>query len=211
MDGRVQCQPDYADAIAYALGRLRTELSPVVTYHNLAHTEEDVLPAAAHLARLAGKPESDIRLLEVAAAFHDLGFIQTYLNHEGIGIGILQEVLPGMGFSKEEIARIAAMIEATRMPQTPTDDLAALLADADLDSLGREDFFAKSQALWRERAALGLLVLWPDWLETQRHFLETHRYFTPVAASLRDEGKRRNIALLEDLIRAERVPGPAAE
>ena len=46
-------QPDYDGAIAYALCRLRTELSPLLTYHNLMHTEGDVLPAVARLARLS--------------------------------------------------------------------------------------------------------------------------------------------------------------
>src|SRR6266705_3831941 len=104
-------QPDHAGAIAYAISRLRAELSPVVTYHCVAHTELDVMPAVARLARLAGTPEADCRLLEVAAAYHDIGYVQTHLNHEAIGIGIMSGVLPGLGFSQEDIARIASMIE----------------------------------------------------------------------------------------------------
>lgn len=197
--------PDYAGAIAYALRRLRAELSPVVTYHNVGHTELDVLPAAVRLARLSGTPEADRRLLEVAAAYHDLGYIRTHQDHEGIGISILAEIAPGLGFSQDDIARIAAMINATRMPQHPRDELSALLADADLDSLGREDFLPISTALWRERAALGHQVTWPAWLRTQCEFLKSHRYFTPAAQKLRLAGKLRNIALLEELIRENPV------
>jgi HD-GYP domain-containing protein (c-di-GMP phosphodiesterase class II) len=72
--------PDYAGAIDYALQRLRTEFSPLLTYHT--HTERDVMPAAVRLARLCGLPEADIRLLEVAAAYHDIGQIKTSLGHE---------------------------------------------------------------------------------------------------------------------------------
>jgi uncharacterized protein len=211
MDTRTRSEPDYAGAIAYALHRLRTELPPLVRYHTLAHTEADVLPAAIRLARLSATPEADRRLLEVAAAFHDLGYIRTHLNHEAIGIGIMAEALPGLGFSQADIARIAGMIEATRMPQTPEDPLAALLADADLDSIGREDFLATSTALWQERAVMGLVVSWPDWLRAQHRFLKGHHYFTAVATALREEGKERNIALLEDLMRdgSAASPGPA--
>ena len=146
-------RPDYAGAIAYALDRLRTELPAHLYYHNALHTEEDVLPAVVRLARLSNVAEPDLHLLEVGAAFHDLGQIRTNLGHELIGMEIIAWVLPEFGFSPQEIARVSGMILATRLPQTPLNDEQALLCDADLDSLGREDFFATSKALWQERAA----------------------------------------------------------
>lgn len=209
MDSEASREADHDGAIDYALSRLRAELAPEVTYHNAAHTEFDVLPAARRLARLAGTPAAERRLLEVAAAYHDLGYIRTHLDHEGISIGILAEVLPGFGFRRPDIERIAAMIEATRMPQNPRNELEALLADADLDSLGRDDFLAISRGLWQERAALGVALTWPEWLKAQLNFLRSHRYFTAAARGLRLEGKQRNIAMLEVLIAADggRVPG----
>jgi predicted metal-dependent HD superfamily phosphohydrolase len=200
-------QPDYAAAIAYALCRLRTELSPLLTYHNLMHTEGDVMPAVARLARLGNLAESDVRLLEVGAAFHDLGQIKTSLGHERVGIEIMSEVLPGLGFSATDIARLTGMIHATEMPQTPRNNEQALLADADLDSLGRDDFFPTSTALWHERAACGMDIPWQTWLELQLQFLRRHSYFTPVAQALRGAGKQKNIEMLERLISATHVPG----
>jgi len=199
-------RPDYTAAIAYALNRLRTELPAHLYYHNALHTEEDVLPAVVRLARLSNVAEPDLHLLEVGAAFHDLGQIRTNLGHELIGIEIMSGVLPGLGFSPQEIGRVSGMILATRMPQTPLNDEQALLCDADLDSLGREDFFATSKALWQERAACGLVIPWQTWLENQHCFLTDHRYFSHAAQALRDEGKRKSIELLERLIRGEPVP-----
>lgn len=192
--------PDHAGAVAYALDRLRAELPDYLHYHNLAHTRDDVLPAAIRLATLSHVSEPDTRLLEVAAAFHDVGQIHLDMGHEALGTEIIDDVLPGFGFSGEDITRIAAMIMATRLPQTPLNELEALLADADLDSLGREDFLATSVALWRERAERGTDIPWPTWLQHQIAFLTSHRYFTPAARQLRDAGKRGNIARLEDLI-----------
>ena len=200
-------RPDYAGATAYALDRLRTELPAHLYYHNALHTEEDVLPAVVRLARLSNVAEPDLHLLEVGAAFHDLGQIRTNLGHELIGIEIMSGVLPEFGFSPQEIARVSGMILATRLPQTPLNDEQALLCDADLDSLGREDFFATSKALWQERAACGLVIPWQTWLENQLRFLQTHRYFTPAARALRQDGKQKNIEMLERLIRGEPVPG----
>jgi uncharacterized protein len=199
--------PDYAAAIAYALCRLRTELSPLLTYHNLLHTEGDVLPAVARLARLSNLTEPDIRLLEVGAAFHDLGQIKTSLGHEQVGIEIMSEVLPGLGFSATDIARLTGMIRATEMPQSPRNNEQALLADADLDSLGRDDFFPTSKALWHERAACGMDIPWRTWLEIQLQFLQTHRYFTQAAQALRGAGKQKNIEMLKSMLSDAHVPG----
>jgi len=197
--------PDYSGAVDYAFNRLRTELPPRLSYHNAQHTEDDVLPAAVRLAKLSNMADPDLRLLEVAAAFHDLGQIRTVLGHEQIGADIVSDVLPRYGFGPGEIERVSGMILATRLPQTPLSEEQAILCDADLDSLGREDFFATSKALWQEREACGMIIAWQTWLENQHRFLTDHHYFTPAARTLRDEGKRKNIALLERLIRGETV------
>jgi uncharacterized protein len=206
MDTATPPKPDYAGAVEYALNRLHNELPPELLYHNAMHTEGDVLPAAVRLAQLSNLPEPDLRLLEVAAAFHDLGQIRTVLGHEQIGAEIMSDVLPRYGFSREDIERVTGMILATELPQTPLNTEQQLLCDADLDSLGREDFFATSKALWHERAACRMVIPRQTWLETQLRFLKDHRYFTPAARALRDEGKRRNIELLERLVRGEAAP-----
>jgi predicted metal-dependent HD superfamily phosphohydrolase len=113
----------------------------------------------------------------------------------------MAEALPRFGFAPAEIERVAAMIMATRMPQSPTNELERLLADADLDALGRPDFLETSKALWRELGALGKPQSWAQWLEFQLRFLRSHRYFTATARVLRNEGKQQNIALVEGLIR----------
>lgn len=206
MDTASLSNPDYAGAVDYALNRLRTELPPGLSYHNAMHTEGDVLPAAVRLAKLSNLPEPDLHLLEVAAAFHDLGQIRAVLWHELIGAEIMSDVLPRFGFSPEQIERVTAMILATELPQTPLNEEQQMLCDADLDSLGREDFFATSKALWQERSACGIDIPWQTWLENQLKFIKGHEYFTPAARALRDEGKRRNIELLERLVRGEAVP-----
>jgi predicted metal-dependent HD superfamily phosphohydrolase len=199
--------PDYAGAVAYALNRLRTELPPRLSYHNAMHTEGDVLPAVVRLARLSHLPEPDLHLLEVGAAFHDIGQITTTLGHEEVGVDLMSGVLPRFGFGARDIERVAGMIMATEMPQRPLNQEQELICDADLDSLGREDFFPISKALWRERAACGMVIPWQTWLANQLQFLQSHAYFTPAAQTLRNEGKQKNIALLERLISGESLPG----
>jgi hypothetical protein len=73
--------------------------------------------------------------------------------------------------------------------------------------LGRDDFFPTSKALWHERAACGMDIPWQTWLVNQLQFLQTHRYFTPAAQALRDEGKQKNIKMLKSLLRDVHIPG----
>ena len=202
----VSTTPDYAGAIAHALQRLRLELPSQLIYHGNVHTEQDVIPAATRLGQLSGLAEHDLHLLEVAAAYHDIGQIAASVGHETVGVDIMSFALPEFGFGDEDIQRVAGMILATRLPQTPLNDEQRLMADADLDSLGREDFFVTSKMLWEERRACRIDIPWQQWLQNQLDFLRDHRYFTEVAERLRGEGKRRNIELLERLIRGECVP-----
>jgi hypothetical protein len=95
------------------------------------------------------------------------------------------------------------MIEATKLPQSPHTLSEAILADADLDSLGRIDFFIRSEELRREHTAYGSVAARDEWYEQQHRFLCEHRFHTAAAHALRDAQKLRNIALLtRDMRRA---------
>lgn len=193
-------EPDYAQAIAHALYLLQAELSPKLTYHNLWHTEGDVMPGAVRFARMSGIEDGEVQLLEVAAAYHDIGFLFTIEEHEMVGASLAAQVLPDYGFTWPQIERIINLIMATRLPQSPGDLLEECIADADLDALGREDFLARSEALRLETAALGQQYDSLSWDKRQLPFLEGHRYFTAAARSLREASKQEHIALLKSRI-----------
>jgi uncharacterized protein len=189
-------RPDIDAAIAHALGRLDRELSPRLYYHSVRHTRDDVLPAVTRLAEMEGVTGEQLILLRVAAAYHDIGFTVQYADHEAAGICIARQALRRFGFSSDHIQLVSGMIRATRLSQEPTNLLEALLADADLDSLGRDDFFARSRALRAELAERGPLIDEATWYVRQLSFLQAHRYWTASARSLRNPQKQRNIALL---------------
>lgn len=189
-------QPEYERAIAHAIAQLRNRLDPNLTYHDLWHTEHDLLPGVARLARISGVAEDDVQLLRVAAAFHDIGFIEISngQEHEIVSARIAAQVLPEFGFSNRQIEQIMGMILATRLPQSPRNFLEEVLADADLDVLGREDFFQRNERLRQEMAYFGQKMTDVEWLFFQSSFLQQHAYFTAAAKSLRDEMKRAHIA-----------------
>lgn len=193
--------PDLEAACRYAFDRLERELPASCTYHSLWHTRDDVAPSVARLAQLSKVGAEDLILLQTAACYHDLGFIQRRHGHEQIGAAMAEAALPSFDYRPAQIAMIVGMIMATRLPQAPQTPLEELLADADLDLLGREDFLVKNQALRDELAANDQPYSDRDWYTSQLAFLRSHHYWSAAARGLRDAGKLRNIALMEDLLR----------
>ena len=193
-------QPDFARARAYALARLERELSPALCYHSVKHTRDDVAVAVERLAAQEGVAGEALLLLRTAAYFHDLGFIEQREQHELIGARVAAEVLPRFGYRPDQIALIEGMILSTRMPQTPRTPLERILADADLDVCGRDDFLALNGCLRAELATVGSAASDREWYSGQLRFLRAHRYWTAAARAARDQVKRSNIAALERLL-----------
>ena len=204
----------HAYAIKDAYDRLRTKLPKTLRYHAAAHTISDVVPAIMRLTAHAPIhddaspfPRRDARrLLRVAAAYHDLGFAVQPTDNEPIAARLAGETLPTYGFRPEEVLYVQELVLATRMPQRPAGIGQMLLCDADLDNLGREDFFLLNEQLRLELNAQGQSWEPRPWLERSLGFLKSHAYHTDAARRLRDEGKRRNIEQLERLLAAPGTP-----
>ena len=197
-------KPDYEQAKAYAAYRLEHELPSTNYYHCAQHTLGDVLPAAKRLAEAESVRGDDLLCLLTAACFHDIGHVVQSQNHEEISVRIASEALPRFGYSPEHIRLISALIMATKVPQHPTTLLEKIIVDADMDSLGRDDFLRISRALRDELAAAGVHYTDAEWYQYQIDFLTEHHYFTQAARHLRDEGKQRNLVLLRQLLKESR-------
>jgi uncharacterized protein len=193
---------DFVGARDYALRRLAEELSPKLYYHSLWHTQSEVLPSAELLAELSGIEGEDLVLLRTAALYHDIGFVHQRVEHEQAGAAIAAEVLPNFGYSVLQVKRVCGMIMATRLPQSPTNLLEQLLADSDLDSLGRDDFMPRNHALREEWAAFGTFFTDEQWYSSQLRFLESHHYWSEAALKLRTDGKEYNKLTLRALLAA---------
>lgn len=194
--------PDFAGASNYACRRLQQDLSPGLRYHSLFHTRDDVVPAAERLAQWEGVGGEDLLLLRTAAWYHDIGFVQQRDEHETISVQIAREILPDFGYSAAQINLISGMILATRLPQSPHTLLEQIMADADLDTLGRADFFCRSLDLRTELSTADNPLSLGAWYQRQIQFLQQHRYFTPAARRLRDRGKQFNLRALRLLLAA---------
>jgi uncharacterized protein len=181
----------------YALQRLEAELSPNLVYHGVSHTREDVVPAVERLAILEGIQGGALSLLRTAAWYHDLGFVEGPHHHELTGARIAGQVLPGLGYNEEQVEIVQQAILATTLPQSPQTLLEQILADADLDLLGRADFMLLNRNLRRELSLYGREFSDREWYMSQIEFIQPHTYFTASARKLRDAGHMKNLAELK--------------
>jgi len=182
--------------------RMRKELPKSLAYHSLAHVK-DVCQAAERLAKAEGVNGEDLKLLLTAVMYHDCGFMVQNNDHEQIGCDIARESLPRFDYTPEQIERICGMIMATRIPQTPHNLLEEIIADADLDYLGRDDFWTIGNKLFAELQMYGIIGTEEEWNALQLRFLEQHHYFTETAINMRMQKKEEYVAILKN--------GPAAK
>lgn len=194
--------PDFETAKSYSQERLSRELPASLTYHCLTHTSEEVVPAARRIALVEGVGEDELLLITTAAWYHDLGFVEKVVGHESVGINVVRQVLPGCGYSEQQIDCIAGMILATRLPQSPQNRLEEIVVDADMDVLGRVDFMKRNNDLRLEMAAMGIQNTDEYWFRMQVAFLQAHHYFTNAAHFLRNEVKQKNIEIMARLHQA---------
>ncbi len=189
---------DYFAAKAYLLQRLERELSPKLTYHGLHHTL-DVLAYTLDIARWEGIRGKDMLLLCTAAVFHDAGFLLSWEEHEKHGCQIARKVLAGFGYSRPDIEQICGMILATSIPQNPQTHLEEILCDADLDYLGRPEFYRIGHTLFQEFLLKGIVRSENEWNDLQVRFLETHQYFTPTTIHRRQARKEEHLRQLKSI------------
>lgn len=188
---------NYEGAKEFILNKLSKELDPRLTYHSLDHTM-DVLESAVRLAEMEGRPAKNILLLKTACVFHDSGMLVTYRGHEEASIDICRKTLPGFGYTEEEIETVCRMIRTTKLPQSADHIDDKILCDADLDYLGRPDFFMIAHRLKYEWDVLGIYpTTLQQWYQIQRDFLINHEYFTQSAIKLRQANKLENLKQIE--------------
>ena len=182
----------------HVLDRLARELPPAITYHNVEHTQ-NVMAAARRLGIAENCAPDDLMLLQTAALLHDIGFVQSHIDHEKAGADIARQLLPQFGYDTRQTETVCQTIMATRLPQNPKNKLGELLCDADLYYLGTTDYQKYADALYREFHALGIVTSEAEWIARQKNFLKTHRYFTASAQTALETVKQQNLIHLQNM------------
>ncbi|QEM09613.1 HD domain-containing protein [Mucilaginibacter rubeus] len=179
----------------FILDKIKNELLEHFHYHNADHAL-DVYTAAKQIAAGEGISGLELDLLLTAAYYHDSGFLFGQANHEESSCKNARQYLPQFGYTADEIEQVCDIIMATKMPQSPHNHLGQIICDADLDYLGRNDFFILSKRLFSELVITDHLESELEWDRQQVKFLQSHHYFTQTALRLRAECKNEHLTAI---------------
>jgi len=172
---------------------LEQNLPSDLFYHGIHHTF-DVFDAALVIAENEKIDSADdLTLLKTAALFHDSGFTIDASKHEECGCDLAREILPACDYTNSQIDQICGMIMATKIPQQPLNLLERIICDADLDYLGRDDFFKIGDTLYQELKAFDKIKDSTQWNQLQISFLSNHQYHTEFSRGNREIKKQENL------------------
>ncbi|NCU32591.1 MAG: phosphohydrolase [Candidatus Moranbacteria bacterium] len=140
-------------------------------------------------------------MVKTACLFHDSGMLKTYIGHEEASCELVSETLPKFGYLPEAIASINKMIMTTKLPQSAESQLEKIICDADLDYLGRDDFYMISHRLKYEWDIYNIRkTSLKEWYRLQIDFLKNHRFFTRSAITSREQRKQQNLMEIFEML-----------
>ena len=188
---------DYEKLYSFVISKLEVEIDQNISYHNVHHTQK-VIENASYIAHKENIADDEVILLKTAALLHDVGFLESHLNHEELGCAFAKKNLVNFNYSNQEINRICEMIMATKIPQTPKNNLSEILCDADLFYLGDDQYEFYADKLFLEFQKNKILSTKEDWNKRQIEFLNTHTFFTKTAKENLEAKKQKNKIQLEN-------------
>ena len=178
----------------------RDELPVGIKYHDADHTlhpTRGVVSVANNIAISENISEPDRELLIAAAYFHDTGYIREFDKNEPIAARMAGRILKLIGYQPDEIEKIQKMILSTDLEREPESHIEKILCDADLDHLGREDFFELDAKIRQGRRARGIDVSDDaKWYRGTLEIIKKHRYYTASQKQKREKKKQENIKRL---------------
>ena len=176
-----------------------------IYYHQYAHSL-DVFERATYLAKKEGLSKDEIEVLQIAALFHDTGFIIRYEKNEPLWAKIASNYLQSIGYPKDKIKTIERIILATNPEYTPPKDIyEEIIKDADIDNLGRDDFFEKWGKVKEELEEIKKIKISdPDWHHSMLDILYKTKFYTKTQIKERQKIKEKNTATLKKIIREKK-------
>lgn len=168
-------------------------------YHDLSHTKSVVIHAG-EIALFYGLQDEDLFVLLAAAWFHDLGHLyDSPANHEYKSAAIMKEFLK-KSYPDEVLEKISDTILATRELSVPKTQLGKIIRDADTYHFGTDEFFLTDK-LVKQELEERTSQKYHHWTEHTLRLLQKHKFYTSYCQTRLNEGKKRNISILEKKIR----------
>ena len=190
-------------SVEYIEQLFRKKLPSSLCYHNLIHTRM-VVDAVQIIGNHMSLTVQEQEMVTLAAWFHDVGFTITYQGHEKESISLARLKLIEWGYPLRNLKQVEHCILATRMPQSPKNNLEEILCDADLYHMSQSKYWHYNDLLFEElTGCMAIKTTYKEWLIDNIKFLQDHKYFTSYAQRHFEPSKQcrieENIKLLEKL------------
>lgn len=185
----------------HVLEELRKYLPDEMTYHSIHHTQE-VVHCANEIAQKQNLTEDELEILNVAAWFHDVGYIKSSEEHEKWGAKMAREFLGSIEYPGDKIEQVEGCILATQMPQNPKNNIEQIICDADLMHLADKDYFQKADLLHKEIEKTKLCTIpEKEWMQMNQEFLNSHCFFTEYAQKTYEAAVKENLKKVRERLK----------
>ena len=171
---------------------------PRLPYHNAGHMR-DVARACERYALMMDLPYDERRDTRFAGEGHDMIYVSGRAGeNEKRTAESMGRLLHYLGYGPEVIHPVKGIILMTDIsnPENkPRTTPEMIIRGADIDNLGRDDFFEKTELLRLEEG-----VAREEWYKRTLAFMEGVRYFTDSARELRGPGLKANIERMREIV-----------
>ena len=182
----------------YVLSLLTTRTRVENFYHDVTHTNE-VVQSVIEIGIGEKLSEDELEMVQIAAWFHDVGYIEKTDGHEEVSVQYARKFLTGEHYPSNKIEIVAGCILATKVPQIPKNKFEKILCDADLFHLGKEIFFERNDKYRVEyENHLGHKLSERDWIEKTIDFVKDQNFHTDYVKRNFDDRKNENLKRLTE-------------
>jgi len=185
----------------YIAQLFQQELPPELVYHDMAHTTS-VRETSRILAEHYQLDNKQKEAMEIAAIFHDSGYIKVYQGHEEVSQEIADVFLKQHNYPEEQLILVKELIAATKLVYEPKNLLQEIIKDSDLNNLGQGKYLRTISNLRDEiKVFLGTQYEDKEWYQTNIKFIDGHTYFTDKAKELFNAKKKKNLKKVKKLLK----------
>lgn len=184
----------------YVLSILYEKSAQEHVYHDVSHTQEVILSSKT-IGQAEKLSDSDLEIVQLAACFHDLGYVDISDGHEEKSAEYAAEFLKNENYPPDKINKVCNCILATKVPQKPKNILEEVICDADLSHLGKKNFVNRNDLFRIEfEFHFGRSLSEQEWLEKSIEFISSHRFFTKYAQQVLEPLKLKHLEEMKRIL-----------
>lgn len=179
----------------YVFDQFKSSKRPNLLFHDYKHFS-DVTAATIEIGEASGLSADELEILQIAAWFHDIGYLQKNEGHEELSVEVAKEFLLKEKYKDGNILKVVDCILATKKDVEPSSLLEEIMCDSDTLNIGSPEYLNRSKLLKLENIKLcDASFTELEWIKWELDFLSKHRFYTKYANINYNEGKAKNILI----------------